>query len=122
MRMVRRRHTAAELAVRRVLRAEGLRFTTQTRYLPGTPDFLVAARLAIFVDGCFWHGCSTHFTVPRRNRHWWRRKIAANRRRDARKDRQLRHLGYSILHVWEHDSPERVRRRVKQALRSGGGR
>jgi len=60
-------------------------------------------RLAVFVDGCFWHGCPRHYTKPANNRDFWRRKLEANRARDRRVNRELKRLGWRILRIWEHD-------------------
>jgi DNA mismatch endonuclease (patch repair protein) len=71
--------------------------------LPGTPDFVFpAARLAIFVDGCFWHGCPKHFRPPGRNAQFWLAKISANKRRDRRVDRELKDKGWRVVRIWEH--------------------
>ena len=70
----------------------------------GRPDFVFpAARLAVFVDGCFWHGCPKHYTKPANNRAFWRRKLEANRARDRRVNRELKRLGWRILRIWGHD-------------------
>ncbi|HMO66131.1 MAG TPA: very short patch repair endonuclease, partial [Verrucomicrobiota bacterium] len=67
------------------------------------PDFVFrAARLAVFVDGCFWHGCPRHGTRPKGNAAFWRRKFAANIARDRRVDRALRRAGWRVLRIWEH--------------------
>jgi DNA mismatch endonuclease (patch repair protein) len=73
--------------------------------LPGKPDFAFPElKLAIFVDGCFWHGCpSCRRNVPRHRQEFWRNKIVANRRRDRVVERLLRALGYRVLRIWEHD-------------------
>jgi DNA mismatch endonuclease (patch repair protein) len=98
-----RTSTKPEVALRRALHARGLRFTVQRRDLPGTPDLVLsAARLAVFVDGCFWHGCPEHGTMPKNNREWWIHKLAANAERDRRKDAELVELGWLPLHYWEH--------------------
>ena len=60
----------------------------------------------MFVDGCFWHGCSDHGTLPRNNREWWSSKLAGNRERDGRKDSELLELGWLPVHVWEHEDVE----------------
>lgn len=65
-------------------------------------------RLAIFVDGCFWHWCPLHAVLPKANREFWEAKLAANRVRDQTTDRALARLGWSALHVWEHEDPEQV--------------
>lgn len=101
-----RRDSGPELAVRRILHARGLRFRVNHPRLPGRPDVaLTRARIAVFIDGCFWHGCPEHGTLPKNNRDWWRTKLDANLQRDRRKDEELRALGYLALHYWEHESP-----------------
>lgn len=72
------------------------------------PDFLFkASRVAVFVDGCFWHRCPKHFQAPHANREWWARKIAANVCRDRHVDRTLRRAGWTVIRVWEHDLKSR---------------
>ena len=78
--------------------------------LPGTPDFAFPARkVAIFIDGCFWHGCTrcTRNITPSTNRKFWSEKIVANRKRDRRADRNLRGIGWHVLRIWEHDLKKR---------------
>jgi DNA mismatch endonuclease (patch repair protein) len=70
----------------------------------GSPDFVFPKRrLAIFVDGCFWHGCPMHSTVPMNNQPFWKRKLEANKRRDRVVDRVLRAKGWRVFRVWEHE-------------------
>jgi DNA mismatch endonuclease (patch repair protein) len=86
----------------------------------GHPDFVFPAeRLAIFVDGCYWHGCPVCKYRPATNREFWSRKIGGNRRRDLRVTRTLRRAGYGVLRIWEHQlrRPEVVVRAVRKALR-----
>jgi DNA mismatch endonuclease (patch repair protein) len=72
--------------------------------IPGRPDFVFPKlKLAIFVDGCFWHGCSAHCRMPKANLNYWRRKIARNRKRDASVNRDLRRAGWQVIRVWEHE-------------------
>ena len=98
-----RSSTKPELALRRALHAHGVRFRLHRRDLPGTPDIVLpGARIAVFVDGCFWHGCTEHGTLPKNNRSWWAAKLAANRERDRRKDAELAALGWASVHFWEH--------------------
>jgi DNA mismatch endonuclease (patch repair protein) len=98
-----RASTQPELALRRALHARGLRFRVNRRDLPGTPDIVLSrARIAVFVDGCFWHGCEQHGVLPKNNREWWRAKLVANVDRDKRKDAELAELGWLPLHFWEH--------------------
>lgn len=82
------------------------------------PDFVFRAeRLAVFVDGCFWHGCPKHATWPRRNAAFWRAKIEGNIARDRRVDRALRTAGWRVLHLWEHALTPRLAARTLARLR-----
>lgn len=95
---------AAEAVIR--LRLD---FRRNDRSLPGRPDFaLHAERLAIFVHGCFWHGCAEHFSEPVSRAAWWRRKVSANRARDRRAEALLRAAGWRCLVIWEHDTSRGV--------------
>jgi len=106
MRAQRRRDTGPELALRRALFAEGLRFRVHERVGRCTPDVvLTRARIAVFVMGDFWHGCPRHGTVPKSNRQWWEAKLAANRERDERQRAELTGLGWSVVWVWECEDP-----------------
>ena len=89
--------------------------------LVGRPDFIFQKeRLAVFVDGCFWHGCPIHGHRPHANRLFWQRKIARNRQRDREVNRKLKAKGWRILRVWEHDLVKkraaRLVRRVRKFL------
>lgn len=106
MRRMPRAGTGPELALRRQLHARGLRFRVNVRGLPGRPDIaLTRARIAVFVDGCFWHRCPDHGVLPKNNTDWWDAKLAENVARDRRKDSALRADGWSVIHVWEHEDP-----------------
>lgn len=71
--------------------------------LPGKPDFVFRAeRVAIFLDGCFWHGCPRCYRLPQDNRSYWRKKVIGNRRRDSCRSQELRSLGWRVLRLWEH--------------------
>lgn len=75
------------------------------------PDFIFRkSRIAVFVDGCFWHGCSTHCSIPATRSQWWNEKIAANRRRDARTRSALRRTGWKVIRIWEHELSTRLGR------------
>lgn len=122
MSRARRRDTAPELALRRVLHARGLRFRVAFP-VPGqrrrTIDVaFTRVRLAVFVDGCFWHGCLLHGTSPQANSEWWRAKIAANQARDADTDQALGLAGWTVLRLWEHEDPSDGADRVQAALES----
>jgi DNA mismatch endonuclease (patch repair protein) len=76
----------------------------------------VRAKVAVFVDGCFWHGCPRHATWPKANAGWWRDKIDQNRRRDADTNRQLRRAGWKVIRIWEHEDLHLAAGRVARAL------
>jgi len=105
----RRRDTAPELAVRRLLFARGLRYRVDYRPVLGfrrTADIaFTRARFAIFLDGCFWHGCATHYVAPRQNPDYWRSKVEGNIRRDHETTDRLQREGWVVLRYWEHTSP-----------------
>lgn len=105
-----RRDTAPELALRRVLHARGRRFFVDRRVSVRTrarPDIVFPrSRIAVFVDGCFWHWCEEHAHLPKANAALWRRKLLANRQRDAAHDAVLRREGWKVLRVWEHEAAE----------------
>jgi len=118
MSVARRRDTAPELAVRRLLHARGLRFRVNYA-IPGqrrrTIDIaFTRPRVAVFIDGCFWHGCPEHGTQPQRNSAWWQAKLAANRARDADSDAILRAQGWSVVRVWEHELPDLAAARIAE--------
>ena len=114
MRANRGRDTAPERALRSALHRRGLRFRTNLRIdLAGRrrtrPDIVFTRlRLAVFVDGCYWHGCTTHRTIPVANREFWQAKIEATRRRDREQADWLAEAGWTVLRFWEHDVPERA--------------
>jgi DNA mismatch endonuclease, patch repair protein len=91
--------------------------------LPGRPDFSFPIEMvAIFVDGCFWHGCPRCYKAPKQNAGFWAEKISSNRRRDKRVSRELRLAGWSVIRIWEHDlvCGERAIGRIKRALMAKG--
>jgi len=117
--------TSLEIAVRRAVHARGLRFRKQVRGLPGTPDLVFARpRVAVFVDGDFWHGWRfpawRHKLTP-----YWARKIERNRLRDRRNFARLRRRGWLVLRVWGHDvlaDVERVADRIEETVRARSSR
>jgi DNA mismatch endonuclease (patch repair protein) len=116
-----RRDTAPELALRSELHRRGLRFRVDRPPLTGLrsrADIVFGpARVAVYVDGCFWHSCPEHGTKPKANAEWWERKLARNRERDAETDRVLREHGWDVVRVWEHEDPEEAAARVEAAVR-----
>lgn len=108
-----------ELAFAKLLREARITGWRRHSALLGRPDFTFRQeRAVIFVDGCFWHGCPKHSTVPVSNRAFWMRKLAGNRVRDRLVTRALRERGWRVLRIWEHElrSPARVLRRVKSTM------
>lgn len=116
MAKVRQKGTDAELALRRELHRIGLRYRIDYEVLRKprrVADVAFPARkIAVFVDGCFWHGCPEHATWPKHNAEFWREKIEANRRRDADTNERLRSLGWTVLRFWSHESPSEAARAV----------
>ena len=122
MRTMPTRNSSPEMELRRVLHGGGLRYRLHAASLPGRPDITFAAgKVAVFVDGCFWHACPVHGTLPRNNRAWWRQKLLANRRRDREKDRQLEALGWLAIHVWEHENMNVAASRIARIVRAAAG-
>lgn len=118
-----RRDSTPELRLRSELHRRGLRFRTNVRGLPGTPDIaLTRARIAVFCDGCFWHACPEHGALPKNNEEWWTAKLALNRARDVRKDRELIALGWLPLHVWEHEDAKSSAIMIERHWRRRTGR
>lgn len=120
--------TSPELQLRSALHRLGLRFRKDAKPVPELrckADVVFrTARVCVFVDGCFWHGCPRHFRVPKTNSIWWKEKIQDNMRRDARQTRALRARGWRVIRFWEHDltadlerSVERVHTAVTEARR-----
>lgn len=108
MRRMPRSSSAPEVRLRRELHARGMRFRLHDRQLAGTPDIVLArARIAVFVDGCFWHKCPIHGSVPKHNHDWWVKELARTVERDREKDAQLRAIRWHPIHVWEHEGPIR---------------
>ena len=105
MSAVRTRDTKPEIALRRALFSCGLRFRLGANgKLPGRPDILFPrSRVAVFVDGCFWHCCPIHGTWPRNNESFWLQKLTRNVERDRKVDFALKALQWEVVHVWEHE-------------------
>ncbi|WP_137725742.1 very short patch repair endonuclease [Prescottella subtropica] len=123
MRKQRRRDTAPEIALRRELHRRGARFFVDRAPLPGLrrrADLVFPRkRVAVYVDGCFWHSCPQHATAPKRNAQWWADKLAANVVRDRDTDVRLTAAGWRVVRVWEHEDPADAADRVQSALAGG---
>jgi DNA mismatch endonuclease (patch repair protein) len=116
-----RRDTAPEVALRQALHRRGMRFRVQMK-VPGnnrrTIDIaFTRVRLAVYVDGCFWHGCPEHHVRPRANSEWWEWKIARNQARDRDTDQALLANGWAVHRVWEHEPPEQAADTVERVYR-----
>jgi DNA mismatch endonuclease (patch repair protein) len=102
MSRIRGKNTKPELALRKSLSQARIRFRLQSN-LPGKPDIVIAKeKIAVFVDGCFWHACPLHLQWPRNNAKFWREKILSNRSRDRARDKSLKALGWKVIRLWEH--------------------
>lgn len=121
MRGNRGRDTAPELAVRQLVHARGLRYRVNARVDPSlrrTADLLFTrARVAVFIDGCFWHGCPEHCRMPGTNAHYWEAKINGNRARDAQTSAALEGFGWTVLRFWAHERPVDVADQIEVAVR-----
>ncbi|MEV7185605.1 very short patch repair endonuclease [Kitasatospora sp. NPDC093102] len=121
--------TGIEVTLRRTLHAAGLRYRVHRKPLKGVrreADVLFGpARVAVFVDGCFWHGCPEHATWPKNNAEFWREKIEKNRARDVDTDARLAEAGWLSVRVWEHESAAEAAERIIALVRErrvGSGR
>lgn len=122
MKANRRRDTSIELAVRRRLHAAGLRYRIDFAADPSdrrrrADIVFTRARIAIFIDGCFWHGCPEHFIMPKRNVDYWRPKIRRNIERDRESVARLEAAGWSVLRFWEHEAPDDVAAQIIDIVR-----
>jgi DNA mismatch endonuclease (patch repair protein) len=119
----RTRDTKPELLLRSELHQMGLRYRVDAP-LPGMPrrraDILFTrAKVAVFVDGCFWHGCPQHKTAPANNGAWWAVKLARNIERDRETADHLTSLGWTVLRIWEHEDMTHVATDIDRVVRSG---
>ncbi|GGO64367.1 very short patch repair endonuclease [Nonomuraea cavernae] len=120
MRSNRYRDTKPELALRRAVHALGLRYRVAARPVAGlrrTADLVFPRiRVAVFLDGCFWHGCPEHHSVAKTNSAYWAEKLRRNRERDEETDRLLGEAGWSVIRIWEHVDPLEAARRVAEVV------
>jgi DNA mismatch endonuclease (patch repair protein) len=123
MARIRGRDTQPELILRKGLWKAGIRYRLHARTPGGRADLLVSsAHLAVFIDGCFWHGCPEHYVRPRSRSGFWDAKLRENVNRDRRQTLTLEAGGWRVLRVWEHEvreQPDSVRERILAAARSG---
>ncbi|WP_411091629.1 very short patch repair endonuclease [Streptomyces sp. 049-1] len=114
------RDTAPEVAVRRLLHASGMRYRVNVP-VPDMPRRTIdivfpKTKVAVFLDGCFWHGCPQHATRPKANAEWWRTKLEKNMARDSETTGHLAARGWTVLRFWEHEPTEDVARRINDTV------
>lgn len=113
--------TKPEQTMRSALHRLGLRFRKHQRPVPEIrciADVIFSrSRVAVFVDGCFWHGCPQHGTRPKTNVHYWDAKLARNGERDRRNNVLLRDAGWTVVRIWEHDDPMAAAHRIATLVR-----
>lgn len=120
MKAMRRKDTGAEILLRKNLHALGLRFRIDQAPLSGVrrrADVVFrSAKVAVFVDGCFWHSCPVHATRPMANREWWARKLEQNRQRDMDTSQLLDDAGWHVIRVWEHEDMQGAAARIRRVV------
>ncbi len=125
MRNTPQRNNPLELAVRSALHRRGLRFRVHIRPAPGcraeADISFRRQRIAVLIDGCFWHGCPLHATRPKRNEAWWAGKLDANIQRDRRTDAAFDAAGWRVLRFWEHQSVEEITGGILASVRPHQG-
>jgi DNA mismatch endonuclease, patch repair protein len=121
MKAAKPKDTAPEKALRSALHAKGLRYRLDLRVLKEVnrrADIVFrSARVAIFVDGCFWHGCPIHGTQSKANAEFWSSKINRNRERDADTNQRLEEKGWLVIRVWEHEDPEEASKKIFEIIK-----
>ncbi len=108
-----------ELVMIQILRSNHISGWRRNQAVLGKPDFIFPKyKVALFVDGCFWHGCPQHSNMPKNNQEFWAKKLQGNKDRDKFVNRELRKLGWKIIRVWEHELkvPEKVAAKVAKAF------
>lgn len=116
-----RRDTKPELALRRAVWRLGLRYRVDVAPIRGRrrADLVFTrAKVAVYLDGCFWHSCPAHATTPKANREWWVAKLDANVRRDRDTDRRLAEAGWTVVRVWEHEPADLAAERIALMVRA----
>lgn len=121
MSAIKRANTKPELAIRSALHRAGYRFRKDFRLDLGTvkprPDIVFTrAKVAVFIDGCFWHCCPDHGVQPKRNSEFWARKLARNVERDRQQDAALSEYGWLVVRIWEHEPLDEAVRRLQHVL------
>ena len=122
MRNIRNRDTTPEMAVRRELHSRGLRYRVHmpmSGIAKTRPDIVFTrVKVAVFIDGCFWHCCPDHGTLPKTNPDWWRRKLTKNVTRDRSTEQALRKAGWKVIRIWEHENTIAASDRIETIVRN----
>jgi DNA mismatch endonuclease (patch repair protein) len=114
----RRGNKATELALVGLFRCHGIAGWRRHAKVFGSPDFIFTkCKVAIFADGCFWHGCPRHATLPKTNRAFWKEKLARNKVRDRLVTRTLRRHGWRVVRVWQHELSRNYEQHLLRRLR-----
>ncbi|GAB2775773.1 very short patch repair endonuclease [Streptomyces daliensis] len=125
MQAIRSRDTKPERLLRSLLHAQGLRYRVSARPLPDlrrTADLVFRpAKVAVFIDGCYWHGCPTHYVAPKTNSGYWSDKVTRNVARDRDTDQQLKEAGWLVLRFWEHEPSDVCADKVAAEVRRRRG-
>lgn len=120
MKAAKPRDTTPEMALRQVLQEMGFAFSVDFSPIEGLRrrvDILfVEERVAVMIDGCYWHGCPQHGTWPKQNAEFWKAKIKANKRRDIDTNQRLEDAGWHVIRVWEHENPHEAAERIIDVL------
>lgn len=126
MRGNRRRDTKPEMALRKAVHKLGLRYRVDMAPLPGfnrRADLVFSkVGVAVFSDGCFWHGCPDHHRASNRNSEFWSEKISKNQSRDRQTDRVLTEAGWEVIRIWEHEDPDEAAQRIAAVVRGRSDR
>ncbi len=121
MQAIRSRDTKPERLVRQLLHAAGLRYRVSAKPLPDlrrTADIVFRpAKVAVFIDGCYWHGCPVHYVSPKTNPGYWSDKVAGNVARDRDTDQRLTAAGWLVMRFWEHEASDACARQIEDTVR-----
>lgn len=121
MQAIRSRDTKPERLIRKLVHANGLRYRVAAKPLPDlrrTADLVFRpAKVAVFIDGCYWHGCPEHYVSPKTNSGYWSEKVAGNVARDRDTDERLTAAGWLVLRFWEHQSSDACALSIISAVR-----
>jgi len=118
MSKVKNKNTSLEVKFRKILWMRGMRYRLDSKLL-GRPDLVfVSAKIAVFVDGCFWHACPIHGQKPKTNINFWSEKLTKNMLRDQKVNAELANLGWQVIRFWEHELKDDTERCVKELMKT----